>query len=358
MGSLEDQFFQRQIQVPEIGFVGQKKWKDSSVLVIGLGGLGCPAALHLSLAGIGRIGLVDFDLVEVPNLHRQTLFTLDDVGKPKTEVVAKKLSEHCPWLRVECFSELISESTKPELFNSWDIVLDCTDTITSKYAINDLCIKKSIPLVTASVFRTSAQFAIFSGEGKPCYRCLFPDLQEGDTLNCSIGGVLGVQTALAGTYQTSLVLQYLLDPDNTDLTSVYFLEWNPPTLFQSKIDPNLGCPSCGSGKKEINFESDRLEIHVEDFLSYQTRGNVLLVDVREKEEADAQPIPGCFPLPLSELEKGFMPELQNNITLVCICETGVRSKKALTYLPNNLEKYSLVGGRRAYTQFIKKQISD
>lgn len=353
MGSLEDQFFQRQIQVPEIGFVGQKKWKDSAVLIIGLGGLGCPAALHLGLAGIGRIGLVDFDVVEVSNLHRQTLFTFQDVGKPKTEVVAKNLLEHCPWLQVECFSELISESTKPELLDSWDIVLDCTDTINSKYAINDLCIKKSVPFVTASVFRTSAQFAIFSGKGKPCYRCLFPNLKEGDTLSCNIGGVLGVQTALAGTYQTSLVLKYLLDPENTDVSSVYFMEWNPPTLFHSKIEPNVECPSCGSGKKEIHFESIRSEIDIEDFLSYQKRGNVLLIDVREREEAEVHPIFGSFLLPLSELENGITHELEKDKILVCICETGIRSKKALSYFPNTSEKYSLKGGRRAYTQFLK-----
>ncbi|TGL40342.1 ThiF family adenylyltransferase [Leptospira perdikensis] len=353
MDTDEGQFFQRQIQVPEIGSLGQKKWRDSSVLIIGLGGLGCPAALQLALGGIGRLGLVDFDQVEVSNLHRQTLFTFKDLGLPKTEVVSKVLLEHCPWLQVECFSELVSEGTKPEFLNGWDLVLDCTDTITSKYQINELCIQKSIPLVTASVFRTSAQFAIFSGKGQPCYRCLFPDLKEGDTLNCSLGGVLGVQTTLAGTYQSSLAMQYLLDPNSTDLSSVYFMEWNPPTLYQSKIEANLDCPTCGHEKKENNLSLNKTEIHPNEFVVYQKKGNVLLIDVREKEETDSHPIPEVFLLPLSELEKGFVPEFSSELTLVCICETGVRSQKAISYLQTTNEVFSLSGGKRAYFQYLK-----
>lgn len=355
MDTDEGPFFQRQIQVPEIGSLGQKKWRDSSVLIIGLGGLGCPAALQLALGGIGRIGLVDFDLVEVSNLHRQTLFTFEDLGLPKTEVVSKVLLEHCPWLQVECFSELISDETKPELLRGWDLVLDCTDTITSKYTINDLCIQNSIPLVTASVFRTSAQFAIFSGKGKPCYRCLFPNLKEGDTLNCSLGGVLGVQTALAGTYQSSLALQYLLDPNSTDLSSVYFMEWNPPTLYQSKIEGNVDCPVCGNGKKETPSNFDEREIHPNEFLRIQKKENTLLVDVREKEETDSHPISGAFLLPLSELERGYLSNFEKELILVCVCETGVRSKKAISYFQTTNKVYSLIGGRRAYTQFLNNQ---
>lgn len=355
MGTEEESFFQRQIQVPEIGSIGQKKWRESSVLVIGLGGLGCPAALQLALGGIGRIGLVDFDIVEISNLHRQTLFTFRDLGLPKIEVVSRVLLEHCPWLQVDCFSELLSEETKPNLFDGWDLVLDCTDTIISKYLINDFCIQKLIPLVTASVFRTSAQFAIFSGKGRPCYRCLFPDLKEGDTLNCSMGGVLGVQTALAGTYQSSLAMQYLLDPKSTDLSSVYFLEWNPPMLYQSKIDANADCPTCGQGKKESHTDLHVKEIHPSEFIVYKNKGNTLLIDVRENEETDSNPISDTFLLPLSELERGYLPNFDKDLTLVCICETGVRSKKAVSYLQTKGETFSLKGGRRAYIQYLKNQ---
>ncbi|MBM9547996.1 HesA/MoeB/ThiF family protein [Leptospira sp. 201903074] len=357
MGTEEESFFQRQIQVPEIGNLGQKRWRDSSVLVIGLGGLGCPAALQLALGGIGRIGLVDFDHVEVSNLHRQTLFTFRDLGLPKTEVVSKVLLEHCPWLQVECFSELVAEGTKPEILDGWDLVLDCTDTISSKYTINDLCNQKSIPLVTASVFRTSAQFAIFSEKGQPCYRCLFPNLKEGDTLNCKMGGVLGVQTALAGTYQASLALQYLLNPKVTELSSVYFMEWNPPTLYQSKIEADLDCPNCGKGKKETQIILNEKELNPSEFITYQKKRNTLLVDVREKEETDSNPIPNTFLLPLSELERGYLPDFDKDLTIVCICETGVRSQKAVSYLQTKGEIFSLKGGRRAYTQYLKNQSS-
>ncbi|MCW7482835.1 HesA/MoeB/ThiF family protein [Leptospira kanakyensis] len=357
MGIEEESFFQRQIQVPEIGSAGQKKWKNSSVLIIGLGGLGCPAALQLALGGIGRIGLIDFDRVEVSNLHRQTLFTFKDVGLPKTEVVSKVLLEHCPWLQVECFFELISESTIPERFDGWDLVLDCTDTISSKYLINDLCVSKSIPLVTASVFRTSAQFAIFSGKGQPCYRCLFPNLEEGDTMNCSVGGVLGVQTALAGTYQSSLALQYLLDPKATDLSSIYFLEWNPPLLYPSKVDLLPDCPVCGHGKKETNKSRDEKEIETIAFVDLQKKGKTLLIDVRENDETKSHPIPDTILIPLSQLEQGYLPELPEDTTVVFICETGIRSKKALSYFRNINEIYSLLGGRRAYLSFLQNKNS-
>ncbi|TGK79147.1 dinucleotide-utilizing protein [Leptospira noumeaensis] len=357
MGSEEDSFFQRQIQVPEIGSAGQKKWKDSSVLVIGLGGLGCPAALQLALGGIGRIGLIDFDRVEVSNLHRQTLFTFKDLGLPKVEVVSKVLLEHCPWLQIECFFELISESTKSERLDGWDLVLDCTDTISSKYVINDLCVSKSVPLVTASVFRTSSQFAIFSGEGKPCYRCLFPDLKDGDTMNCSVGGVLGLQTALAGTYQTSLAMQYLLDPNGTDLSSVYFMEWNPPLLFSSKVEANLHCPVCGDGHKETNRSWEGIEIDSAKFIEMQSQKKVILLDVREKEETENFPIADTVLVPLSQLEKGYLLEVPEWSSVVCICETGIRSKKAVTYINNGKDVYSLLGGRRAYLSFLQNKNS-
>ncbi|MCW7475167.1 HesA/MoeB/ThiF family protein [Leptospira levettii] len=348
----KEKYFQRQTLVPEIGLEGQKKWNESSVLFIGVGGLGCPSALQLALSGIGRIGLMDFDVVDVSNLHRQTLFTWKDIGRKKVEVAAEVIKNHVPWIQIEIFSEFLSLNTNVDFLENWDVVLDCTDTILSKYTINDICLTKKIPLVTASVFKTSAQFAIFSGDGKPCYRCLFPDLNEGDTLSCNEGGVLGIQATLAGTYQASLTLQYLLNPNQIDLDSVYFLEWNPLSFYQSKVEKNPDCKACGSHHKQILNKSMTQEIDVEGFLKLKLNTSVTLLDVREKEETIQSPIPDTFCFPLSELEKGKLPDLDYDQSIVCVCETGFRSNKALTYLSNFKSKYSLLGGRKVFFQYL------
>ncbi|MDZ4725576.1 MAG: HesA/MoeB/ThiF family protein [Leptospira sp.] len=357
MSSIEETFFSRQVLVPEIGTEGQKKWSDSSVLVIGLGGLGCPSVLQLALSGIGRIGLVDFDKVELTNLHRQTLFTHSDIGNFKTEVVSRVISEKCPWIKLEKFTELISDSTDLQLFDSWDIVLDCTDSISSKYLINQYCIQKSIPLVSASVFRTSGQFGIFSKEGKPCYRCLYPNLEEGDLLNCNIGGILGIQATLAGTYQASLALQYLLNPGTTNTDLVYFMEWNPLLLFQSKIIPNPNCPVCSSEKKDYSEKSTNKtnEMSIEDFDQIRNQKNILFLDVRESEETSHSNIDGAISFPLSGLEEGKMPKVADHQMIVCICESGVRSKIALKYFNTKVQKFSIIGGRRAYVNFYQQK---
>ncbi|TGM34831.1 HesA/MoeB/ThiF family protein [Leptospira biflexa] len=351
MKSKKEIFFQRQCLVPEIGQEGQKKWNDASVLIIGLGGLGCPSALQLALAGVSRIGLVDFDVVEVSNLHRQTLFTWKDIGRKKTEVVSEVLKEHIPWIQIETFSEFLNSNSNTQIFETWDIVLDCTDTIISKYAINDFCLEKKIPLVTASVFRTSAQFAIFSGDGKPCYRCLFPNLSEGDTFSCNEGGVLGIQTSLAGNYQASLVLQYLLNPHQFELNTVYFIEWNPISFYQSKVEQDLQCPSCSEQRHLKRSEGNCLEIDQVGYLELKSKTSVILLDVREEEEVIHSPIPDAVWFPLSELEKGKSPPGISDQTIVCVCETGVRSLKATSYLTNFQNKFSLIGGRRVLSRF-------
>ncbi|MCW7463676.1 HesA/MoeB/ThiF family protein [Leptospira limi] len=348
----QSKFFQRQSLVSEIGLEGQKKWNDSSVLIIGVGGLGCPSALQLALSGIGRIGLMDFDVVDVSNLHRQTLFTWKDIGRKKVEVAAEVLKNHVPWLQIENFSEYLNRNSNIDFKNTWDVVLDCTDTIQSKYTINEICLSNKIPLVTASVFKTSAQFAIFSGDGKPCYRCLFPELNEGDTLSCNEGGVLGIQATLAGTYQASLALQYLLNPNQIDFNSVYFLEWNPLSFYQSKLEKNPECKACSAHHKQILNKSKTHEINVEGFLKLKLNTPVTLLDVRENEEILQFPIPDTIWFPLSALEKGKLPNLNDDQIIVCVCESGVRSNKALSYLSKFKSKYSLIGGRKVLSQYL------
>ncbi|TGL19936.1 dinucleotide-utilizing protein [Leptospira yanagawae] len=350
----KNKFFQRQSLVPEIGEFGQKKWAESSVLIIGLGGLGCPSALQLAVSGIGKIGLLDFDVVEVSNLHRQTLFTWKHIGRKKNEVAAEVIKEHVPWIQIEIYSEFVHSESNPNIFQTWDIVLDCTDTIASKYAINDICLKFGIPLVTASVFRTSAQFALFSGKGKPCYRCLFPDLSEGDTLSCNEGGVLGLQASIAGNYQASLALQYLLNPNQFDSNSVYFIEWNPITFYESKLDPNTNCICDNTDISVTKPITKKMEVDFEGYNLLKNKGSVVLLDVREREEVEQYPIKGVLHFPLSEMKKGNLPDIEDNQIIVCICESGIRSNLALSFFPHHSERYSFLGGRKFYMQANQK----
>lgn len=351
----KNKFFQRQTLIPEIGGLGQKKWEDASVLIIGLGGLGCPSALQLALAGIGKIGLVDFDIVEVSNLHRQTLFTWNHIGRKKIEVVSEVLKEHAPCIKIETYSEFINSYTNSSMFQAWDIVLDCTDTISSKYAINDFCLEKRIPLVTASVYRTSAQFAIFSGKGKPCYRCLFPNLNQGDTLSCNEGGVLGVQTSLAGNYQASLVLQYLLNPNQIEFDTVYFMEWNPISLYKSKLQEDPDCICQKTPNQVQDAKEKKYEIDYEEWIKLKNEGSAFLLDVREMEEVLENPIANVIHFPLSELRNGKKPNLKVDQTIVCICESGVRSLEALTFLNHFPKRYSMLGGRKLFVHRLTEE---
>ncbi|MDF3818389.1 HesA/MoeB/ThiF family protein [Leptospira sp. 96542] len=347
MRSDEEKFFERQILVPDIGTLGQKILKNSSVLVIGLGGLGCPATLQLALSGVGKIGIMDFDSVELTNLHRQTLFTFADIGRLKTKVVSEALLARNPWVNIVEYSQMLSVDTDPDIFAEWDIVLDCTDTISSKYIINDLCLRLNKPFVIASVYRTSAQFVFFSPNGRPCYRCLFPNLQEGDLLSCNIGGVIGIQSTLAGTHQASLAVQYLLNPGQIDTDIVYYLEWNPPILFQTKMDINHSCEICGINKKlDLQLVIEKNEISVLQMKELTQSKRCLVIDVREEDEISENPIPFTISFPLSNLQSGQQLSFEGYQAIICICESGIRSKTALQYLGDNIEKYSLRGGRR------------
>lgn len=337
-------FFSRQILVPSIGPEGLERLSGSSVLVIGLGGLGAPASLQLACSGVGRVGLLDFDKVELTNLHRQTTFTLSDIGRFKTEATKEFLEARVPDLKVEIFTRIFDSNLSAEFLNSWDIVLDCTDTVSAKYWINDLCVSAGKPFVMASLYRTSAQFALFSS--KPCYRCVYPNLEEVEIGNCVVGGVLGTLSTIAGAHQAALAIRYLLGPDKTPKDRLFQLEWDSPLYYETVMHADPNCSCCGS--KRENSARTKIEIGLEEYLSEKRNPDVLLIDVRESEERSSRSIPDSIFFPLSEMEKGNLPDLPKESTLILICESGIRSKKAVTILsPHFSRVYSLSGGRRA-----------
>lgn len=344
MSPEQKKYFSRQTKLPFLGESGQNRLLQKSVLVIGLGGLGSPASLHLATSGVGRIGLWDFDTVELSNLHRQTAFTLSDIGRKKTETTKEYIEARVPGIRLETFTEIFSERIDQHIFKNWDIVLDCTDQIQAKYTINRFCIQNSKPLVTASVFRTSAQVAIFSPHGKPCYKCLYPNLEGSELLSCEDGGVLGIQTAIAGLYQASFAIQHLLFPEKSPTHSAFQLEWESPLLYETFLEADPNCTECGSGKRE---ETLRDEIDLKDWKEWKKDPKYILLDVRESEERKETPIVNSVFSPLSELSSSIALSFSKEKIYITICESGIRSKKAAKILKEaGLTAYSLQGGRK------------
>ncbi|MEI7011994.1 HesA/MoeB/ThiF family protein [Leptospira licerasiae] len=344
MSPEQKKYFSRQTKLPFLGESGQNGLLQKSALVIGLGGLGSPASLHLATAGIGRIGLWDFDTVELSNLHRQTAFTLSDIGRKKTEVTKEYIQARVPDIQLETFTGNFSENIDPSIFKNYDIILDCTDQIRAKYTINRFCIRNFRPLVTASVFRTSAQIAIFSPYGKPCYKCLYPNLEDSELLSCEDGGVLGVQTAIAGLYQASFAIRYLLFPEKSPTHSAFQLEWESPLLYETFLEADPNCTECGSGKREETF---RDEIDLKDWKEWKKDPRYVLLDVRESEERKKTPIGNSEFSPLSELSKNTALNFSKEKIYITICESGIRSKKAVKILKEaGLTAYSFQGGRK------------
>ncbi|TGK05487.1 dinucleotide-utilizing protein [Leptospira langatensis] len=345
----ERKYFSRQIKLPFLGEPGQEKLRASSALVIGLGGLGSPASLHLATAGIGKIGLWDFDTIELSNLHRQTAFTLSDLGKRKTDITAQFLTARVPGLKTEIFHEVFGDPIDEARFDAWDIILDCTDQVPAKYAINRLAHRKKKPFVTASVFRTSAQISIFSPEGKPCYKCLYPDLDGSDLLSCAEGGVLGIQTAIAGMYQASLAIQYLLFPERSPTRSSFQIEWESPLVYEVEIQADPHCTVCGEVKTTSSIPKE--EITFSEWISLQEDPNTVLLDIRELKETLEFPISNSIFFPLSKIDDADFSPFSKNKIYIAVCESGMRSKRAARILQEKgFKSYSLQGGRRVLRQ--------
>lgn len=203
--------YNKQIALPEVGEAGQQKLAEAKVLVIGAGGLGCPALQYLVAAGIGTIGIVDGDVVNETNLHRQVLYTKSDVGKPKVKVAAERLYQLNPEVKINTYSEFLTAKNAMDIVANYELIVDATDNFAARYRINDICVKLDKPFVYGAIHRFEGQISVFNYKGGPTYRCLFPDKPaENQIPNCNETGVLGVLPGIVGTYQTTEVLKMIL----------------------------------------------------------------------------------------------------------------------------------------------------
>lgn len=343
--------YSRHLIMPEVTLAGQKKLKASSVLMIGVGGLGSPLALYLAAAGVGRLGLVDFDVVDASNLQRQILHGTSTVGQPKLESARARLRDINPFIEIETHETRLTSENAIDLFERYDVVADGTDNFPTRYLVNDACVLTGKPNVYASIFRFEGQASVFAAPGGPCYRCLYPEPPPpGLVPSCAEGGVLGILPGLLGTIQATETIKWILgigEPLVGRLLLVDALSMGFRSL-EVRRDPE--CPVCGEsptvtepidyeqfcgigrGDEALDADVDVEEITVEDLHAALENGDdVTLLDVREPHEWQICRIDGARLLPLSELP-ARVHELDPSRTYYLHCKSGVRSANAILFL--------------------------
>jgi len=346
--------YSRHLIMPEVTLEGQKRLKEASVLCIGVGGLGSPLAIYLTAAGVGRIGLVDFDRVEFSNLQRQILHHTGDVGRSKLESAAEKLRAINPEVEVVTYEEMFTSANAVRICRDYDVVADGTDNFPTRYLANDVCVLLGKPNVYASVFRFEGQASVFHAEKGPCYRCLYPEPPPpGMVPSCAEGGVLGVLPGIMGTIQATEVIKLILgigEPLIRRLLLFDALEMRS-TEMQLQKDPD--CPICGEHPtihELIDYEAfcglpvGGEEAHAEELgaeweitprelqARYEKDSHQpFIVDVREPHEWDICHLPKAHLIPEGDIP-ARMHELDSADEIVLYCRTGVRSARALKLL--------------------------
>ncbi len=340
--------YSRHLIMPEVGMAGQLKLKQAKVLLVGTGGLGSPLALYLGAAGVGTLGLVDFDVVDVTNLQRQIAHGTKDVGRPKLASASDRLRDMNPEVKIVPFETRITSANALDIIKDFDIVADGTDNFPTRYLVNDACVLLGKPNVYASIFRFEGQASVFGLKDGPCYRCLYPEPPPpGLVPSCAEGGVLGILPGLLGVIQATEVIKLILgngEPLKNRLLLVDALEMH---FRELKLRKNPDCPLCGTRPTItalIDYEQFcgiRGEEHVEevkveeitckDLKQRLDRGdNLFILDVREPHEYDICNLSGHL-IPLGELPSR-VHELNTADEIVAHCRSGVRSGKAVDFL--------------------------
>ncbi|MGH9736397.1 MAG: molybdopterin-synthase adenylyltransferase MoeB, partial [Candidatus Acidiferrales bacterium] len=239
--------YSRHLIMPEVGMEGQLKLKQAKVLCIGAGGLGAPLGLYLAAAGVGRLGLVDFDKVDLTNLQRQILFSNDDVGHPKIEAAADRLRGLNPDIQIDRHETRLTSENALDLFREYDIVVDGTDNFPTRYLVNDACVLAGKPNVYGSIFRFEGQVSVFGYEGGPCYRCLYPEPPPpGLVPSCAEGGVLGVLPGIVGALQAAEAIKLILGKGEPLVGRLLLFDALAMGFRELKLRKNPDCPVCGS----------------------------------------------------------------------------------------------------------------
>ena len=343
--------YSRHLIMPEVGMDGQLKLKAAKVLCIGTGGLGAPLGVYLAAAGVGRIGLVDFDTVDLTNLQRQILFSTSDVGRPKIEAAAERLRRMNPDIQIDTFETRLTSENALDLFKDYDLIVDGTDNFPTRYLVNDACVLLGKQNVYGSIFRFEGQVTVFGAPGGPCYRCLYPEPPPpGLVPSCAEGGVLGVLPGIVGSIQAAETLKLILGRGEPLIGRLLLFDALAMRFRELKLRKNTECPVCGAhptvtklidyaefcgvrGEEAPAPQTNVPEIAARELKARLDRGDDLFIlDVREPHEYQICNLGGHL-IPLSDLSRR-VSELDSSREIVAHCRTGKRSAEAVEFLRN------------------------
>lgn len=367
--------YSRHLILPEVGVEGQKRLKAASVLCIGTGGLGSPLLLYLAAAGVGRIGIVDFDIVDSSNLQRQIIHGTSWVGKPKIESGKARILEINPYCQVDLYETRISSENALDILKPYDVVIDGTDNFPTRYLTNDACVLLDKPNIYGSIFRFEGQATVFNYEGGPNYRDLYPEPPPpGMVPSCAEGGVLGVLPGIIGTIQATEAIKIILGVDPAKTLSGRLLLYNAMEMKfrELKLRPNPERPVieklidyeqfCGipqAQAQEAQQQKTMAEMTVQELkaLLDSNANDYVLIDVRNPNEYQIAQIPGSVLIPLPDIENGSaiqkVKDLANGSRLIAHCKMGGRSAKALGILQEaGIEGINVKGGINAWSKEI------
>jgi adenylyltransferase/sulfurtransferase len=367
--------FSRHLILPEVGMQGQTKLKNAKVAMIGAGGLGAPLGLYLAAAGVGRIGLVDFDVVDVSNLQRQVIHGTSDIGRKKLDSAADRMKEINPNIRIDKFDTGLSSENALEILRDYDIVVDGTDNFPTRYLVNDACVLLKKPNVYGSIFRFEGQATVFAYEDGPCYRCLYPEPPPpGLVPSCAEGGVLGILPGIIGVIQATETVKLILGIGDTLKGRLLLYDALGMKFRELKLRRDKDCPVCGDNPtvtKLIDYEqfcgitpmsnqpaADSAVIDAIELKQKMDRGDkFVLLDVREPHEYQIAKIPGSILIPLGDLPKR-LNELDKSADIVTQCKSGGRSQKAMDLLKQSGFQHvrNMTGGITAWSDKVDPSV--
>lgn len=371
--------YSRHLILPEIGMEGQKRLKAASVLCIGTGGLGSPLLLYLAAAGIGRIGIVDFDVVDTSNLQRQVIHGTSWVGKPKIESAKNRIHEINPYCQVDLYETRLSSENALDIIKPYDIVVDGTDNFPTRYLVNDACVLLDKPNVYGSIFRFEGQATVFNYEGGPNYRDLYPEPPPpGMVPSCAEGGVLGILPGMIGVIQATETVKIITKQGNTlsgrlllyNALDMKFRELklrpNPiRPVIEKLIDYEQFCGIPQAKAEEAKQQMEIAEMTVKELKELLDSGakDFVLLDVRNPHEYDIAKIPGSVLVPLPEIENGDgvakVKEILNGHRLIAHCKMGGRSAKALGILKEaGIVGTNVKGGITAWSREVDPSVPE
>lgn len=352
--------YSRQILLPEIGKEGQEKIANARVLVVGAGGLGCPALQYLAAAGVGKIGIVDPDIVDISNLQRQILYGTEDLGAPKATAAKKRLQELNPDITVTAFCEALTTENALGLFSGYDIVIDGTDNFGTKFLINDAAVKLGKTVVHGAIQGFDGHVSVFDATKGPCYRCLYPAPPTTAVQSCAEAGVIGALAGIVGTMQAMETIKAIIGGDALHLLTGKLLVIDARTMetrriaFQKKAD----CPLCSKAASEIVLQGASPVCFAEAIEEVEcglTPPDAIFIDVRERHEWEEGHIEGARHVPLSALQKNpdiFTPPAGHRACII-YCQHGQRSRRATEILMAKgcRNVHSLRGGYAAWKTY-------